>query len=446
MVPNPTHRSRYAEVIRASKRCAVFALAAAVLLALPASPSHAQAFNPFGWFQHVFRVAPRGGYDEYAPPRPHRRYVYHPRIKAPSVAAAPPAAPAVPPSFFVAVIGDSLGEELAQGLATALGDRPEVAVLRDAKEDSGLVRDDFYDWPKVAHDLVTSGQKINVAVMMIGSNDHQTLHDATGSYDPGTPQYQQMYAARVAALSKVFHDAKIPLIWVGLPIMKSNRFSTEMQALNDMYRQNASQNGATYVDTWDDFVDDGGDFSSYGPDVDGQVVRLRALDGIHFTKAGALKLASFVEAQIREILDGAAPQDDAALAKIETTAPAGTNSPASNAAVTPAKPAIGPVLPLTGPALASGGQLATLTASNGAKNDTANLVEQTFVTGKPPAPPAGRADDFSWPRAELASAPAPAKPEPAAVALPAPAKIPVIAPLKASPAKASAAPTPPPSH
>jgi uncharacterized protein len=407
--------------------------AAALLLCLSggASPAEAQ-FSPFNWFQQVFR--PQRSYD-YAPPRP-RVHVYRPRVVA--KVAKPPSVPAVPPTFFVAVLGDSLGQLLGQGLTTALSDRPEVEVLRDAKEDSGLVRDDYYDWPKAAHDLVASGQKINVAVIMIGSNDHQTLHDSTGSYDPGTPQYQQIYSARIEAVAKTFHDAKIPLLWVGLPIMKTDRFSTEMAALNDLYRQYASRNGATYIDTWEDFVDDDGQFSSYGPDVDGQVVRLRALDGVHFTKAGALKLASFVEPQIRDILNGSAPQDDAALAKIETTAPAGTNSPATGAAVTPVKPPVGPVLPLTGPVLAPGGQLATL-APNAPKTDTASLVEQTFATGKPAPPTPGRADDFAWPRKELAAAPAPQPAPPPVEGPPAPPKAPAPAPVKSAPAKPTAA-------
>jgi len=398
----------------------VLTLAALMLWLGPTVPAaHAQGFNPFSWFQQSFHPQQRS-YDEYAPPRPRRHYVYHPHV---SVANKAPKVPAVPPTFFVAVLGDSLGQLLGQGLTTALSDRPEIEVLRDAKEDSGLVRDDYYDWPKAAHDLVASGQKINVAVMMIGSNDHQTLHDANGSYDPGTPQYEQIYASRIEAVAKIFHDAKIPLLWVGLPIMKSDRFSAEMAALNDMYRQYASRNGATYVDIWEDFVDDSGQFSSVGPDVDGQVVRLRAMDGIHFTKAGALKLASFVQPQIRDILNGAVPQDDAALAKIETTAPAGTNSPAANAAVAPVKPPVGPVLPLTGPVLAPGGQLATLAAAP-TKTDTASLVEQAFVNGKAPAPRPGRADDFAWPRTELVSAP-PAAPKPApALVTTTPAKAP----------------------
>jgi uncharacterized protein len=425
-------RSTYARRLWAALRHPALGLAALVLclglLDMPAA--QAQYFNPFGWFQQVFR--PQRNYDEHRASRPHPRYTYHPH---PTAKVQP--APAVPPSFFVAVLGDSLGQMLGQALSTSLSNRPEVEVLREAKEDSGLVRDDYYDWPKTAHDLATGSQKINVAVIMIGSNDHQTLHDATGSYDPGSDQYEQVYAARIEAIAKAFHDAKIPLIWVGLPVMKSDRYAKAMAALNDMYRQYAGRNGATYVDIWQDFVDDNGQFSPYGPDVDGQVVRLRALDGVHFTKAGALKLASFVEPQIRQILDSEAPPDDAALAKIETTAPAGTNLPAANG-VAPVKPPIGPVLPLTGPVLSAGGRLATLTPAQTRVN-TASLVEQGVVDARLPLPKPGRADDFAWPRQELTAAaplpkpaPSPTRLRPTETAAPAaPAKSKAAAPTSA---------------
>ncbi|MFZ1078751.1 MAG: SGNH family hydrolase [Methylovirgula sp.] len=363
--------------------------AAFLLITAGALTAQAQGFNPLNWFQQMFQPPPPPGYGygqwpRYRPARPH-----------------PPAEkvetkPAVPATFFVAVMGDSLGLLLAQGLAESLSDRPEVGILRDAREDSGLVRDDFYDWTKAAHDLIASGQKINVAVMLIGSNDHQPLRDAGGSYDPGTPKWQEIYAARVEAISVMFRDAKIPLLWVGLPIMKNDRLSSEMVALNDIYRAHASENGASFIDIWDAFGDDRGQFSPYGPDVNGQVVRLRSLDGIHFTKAGAIKLASFVAPDIRQILDAGTPQGDAALAKIETTTPAGTNAPASAAVAPPVKPPIGPVLPLTGPALAPGGQLATPAATG--TGAAQNLIEQTFAAGKPPEAKPGRADDFSWPR------------------------------------------------
>jgi uncharacterized protein len=367
---------------------AVLAGAALWLIAAGALPAQAQGFNPLNWFQQMFQPQPRYGYGYGYGEWP--RY----RTPRPKPAEKVETKPAVPPTFFVAVMGDSIGQLLAQGLTERLSDRPEVGVLREAREDSGLVRDDFYDWTKAAQDLIASGQKINVAVMLIGSNDHQPLRDASGSYDPDTPKWQELYAARVEAVSAVFRDAKIPLLWVGLPIMKSDRFSAEMASFNDIYREHAGKNGATFIDIWEAFGDDRGQFSPYGPDVNGQVVRLRALDGIHFTKAGAVKLASFVEPNIRQILDSGTPQGDAALAKIETTTPEGANAP-GNAAVTPVKPPIGPVLPLTGPVLAPGGQLSTPAADQ--KGEAQNLIEQTLASGKPVAAKPGRADDFSWP-------------------------------------------------
>jgi hypothetical protein len=324
---------------RIGRAAAILSCAALWLIGAGALTAEAQGFNPLNWFQQMFQPQPRYGYGY--------GYGEWPRYRAPRPKPVEKVEtkPAVPPTFFVAVMGDSIAELLAQGLTERLSDRPEVGVLREAREDSGLVRDDFYDWTKAAHDLISSGQKINVAVMLIGSNDHQPLRDASGSYDPDTPKWQELYAARVEAISAMFRDAKIPLLWVGLPIMKSDRLAAEMASFNDIYREHAGKNGATFIDIWEAFGDDRGQFSPYGPDVNGQVVRLRALDGIHFTKAGAVKLASFVEPNIRQILDSGTPQGDAALAKIETTTPAGTNAP-GNAAVTPVKPPIGPVLPL----------------------------------------------------------------------------------------------------
>jgi hypothetical protein len=371
---------------RIGRSLAVLSGAALWTLAAGALDAQAQGFNPLNWFQQMFQPQPPsyGQWPRYRPPRS----VFPPAEKVEKK-------PTVPPTFFVAVMGDSIAQLLAQGLTDSLSDRPEVGVLREAREDSGLVRDDFYDWTKAAHDLISSGQKINVAIMMIGSNDHQPLRDADGTYDdPSTPKWEDVYAARVEAISAIFHDAKIPLLWVGLPIMKSDRLSSEMAALNDIYRQHATKNGATFIDIWDAFGDDRGEFSPFGPDVNGQVVRLRALDGIHFTKAGAVKLASFVAPNIRQILDAGTPQGDAALAKIETTNPAGINAPAS-AAVAPVKPPIGPVLPLTGPVLAPGGQLVTPAATEA--GEAQNLIQQTFAASKPPEAKPGRADDFSWP-------------------------------------------------
>lgn len=374
----------------------------ALLLAVPfATPAAAQGFSPFNWFQQTFPSYrppwPSGNHYQRRGYRPQRRYRRaHTGPRTEHAVEKAEQKPAVPPSFFVAVLGDFLGQMLAQGLTEAMADRPEVAVLRKTHESSGLVRDDFYDWTKAVRELLASGQKINVAVMLIGSNDHQPLRDGGNSYEPGSPQWTAIYARRIETIAGLFRDAKIPLLWVGLPIMRSDRFSAEMASLNDLYRDHAAKAGATFIDVWDGFGDDNGRFSAYGPNVTGQLVRLRTGDGIYFTKAGSRKLAQFAETEVRRILDATKPKDNSALAKIETTTPAGASTP-SAAKVAPVKPPIGPVLPLTGPVLTPGGELVTDTPASKHKSEAQNLIDKVFVNGRAPQPKPGRADDFSWP-------------------------------------------------
>jgi hypothetical protein len=43
--------------------------------------------------------------------------------------------------------------------------------------------------------------------------------------------------------------------------------------------------------------------AALGPDFEGQIRRLRSYDGVYFTKAGARKLAHYVERKINRLLE-----------------------------------------------------------------------------------------------------------------------------------------------
>jgi uncharacterized protein len=371
-----------------------------------ASPAQAQ-FDPFGWIQQLFQPPP----GHVATPKSEtRRTAPEPRKGRPRSSQAGPhkgeektakarSKPAVAPTYFVAVLGDSLAQQLAQGLTEAFASRPEVAILRKAKEDSGLVRDDFFDWTKAAGDLLASGEKIDFAVMLIGSNDRQVLHDANGSYEPRTPEWLAAYAKRIETIAALFRDKKIPLLWVGLPIMKSESLSADAMAFNEFYRAYAEKTGASYLDIWEIFADESGQYTPVGPDIIGQIVKLRAADGIHFTKAGARKLAHFVEPAVRRNLDEVQPKPGPGMP--EEAVPEASNGPepAATEELPKPKPVAGPVQSLTGPATSPGGELATRTQASGTKNNAAEaIIVQTLQQGRPLAPKPGRADDFSWPR------------------------------------------------
>lgn len=357
----------------------------------------------------VRRLAPHGNYGAPA-------YWHSQSRAAKKSKAKKPAEPAVEPSFFVAVIGDSLGQMLANGLDEAYADRPEIRILHKAKESSGLVRDDFYDWPKAVRDLLASGERVDMAVMMIGSNDRQAIHDGTATHEPFSPRWRELYAARVEAIRAAFREKKILLVWVGLPVMKSEHFSADMAQLNEIYLQSAAQDGAVCIDLWEAFADERSQYEAFGPDINGRIVKLRSGDGVHFTDDGARKVAHFVEGEIKRAFEASRPpageagaepgdppgRDAGAPADQPFVAPGGPQHAAAPSL--PERPAVGPVQSLTAPAAAPNAELARRGKQAGVAEPRAAaaraLVEHIFGEGRDPAPQPGRADDFSWPKNE----------------------------------------------
>jgi hypothetical protein len=319
-------------------------------------------------------------------------------------------------NFFVVVIGDTLGDMLADGLEEAFEDIPEIGVLHKTKESSGLVRTDFYDWPKTAQAIAGGPRKPDVAVMMLGSNDHQPLDVGAQTVEPFSPRWREVYTGRVDAVIRAFKERKIPLVWVGLPMMKAERFSADMGQINEIYRASAASAGVPFIDIWDIFADDHGQYSAFGPDVNGQNVKLRAADGVHFTSAGARKVAHFVEGEVKRIFDerqqqpapeaSAPPAQETGALPATPAGPAPTDQspaapvPAAAPSLPPQRPAIGPTLLLTGPP--GGGQDLARRDKPDPRQPTHVSVERAvaehvFVEGGVQPTRPGRADDFSLP-------------------------------------------------
>ena len=183
----------------------------------------------------------------------------------------------------------------------------------------------------------------------------------------------------------------VPVLWVGLPAIRGPKGTADMLFLDSLYRDAAGKAGITYVDVWDGFVDEAGRFLQKGPDFEGQIRQLRSYDGVYFTKPGARKLAHYVEREITRLL--AARSGPIAL-------PSEPATPDANAV--PGQPAprplAGPILPLVASSVGTD-QLLGGPGTRPASVDA--LAARTLVKGEALTPPAGRADDFAWPRREV---------------------------------------------
>ncbi len=412
-------------------RTAIMAGLAAALLAaslMLAPPAGAQDMNPiydptmprggslfFPRFQPVERArpAPRR---QARPERPVARRMLEPA--APVAAAGAPQPKSPDPDVVIAVLGDTLAELMGAGLDDAFADQPKTVVIRRTRPDSGLVRNDFHDWPKAARELLASDQRVSIAVMLIGSNDRQPIRDGDQVHEPLSERWREIYRERVDAVVQAFRERRVPLVWVGAPPMQNSRLSTDLIAMNELYRQRVERAGGVFVDLWPAFVDAENRFSAVGPDLGGQIARLRTGDGVHFTRSGARKAAHFADVALRRIIPDlsagpvlAAPspadvtplpielQPGGVERLIDQMARAATGLEPVAAPVFVVKPIAGPVLPLTGPAISRGGALLPGLAAARGEGQGAVDAARVFGEGRAPAPVAGRADDFRWPRA-----------------------------------------------
>ena len=219
----------------------------------------------------------------------------------------------------------------------------------------------------------------------------KSTRSPNGVYEFREERWVELYTRKIEEMIAVLKSKGVPVLWVGLPAMHGAKTTADMLFLDSLYRDAAGKAGITYVDVWDGFVDEAGRFLQQGPDFEGQIRRLRSNDGVYFTKPGARKLAHYVEREISRLLA-------ARSAPIELpTEPATPDANAVPGQPAP-RPLAGPIVPLVASSVGTD-QLLGGPGSRPAAVDP--LAARTLVKGEPLVPPAGRADDFAWPRREI---------------------------------------------
>ncbi|NPV25308.1 SGNH/GDSL hydrolase family protein [Bradyrhizobium aeschynomenes] len=204
-------------------------------------------------------------------------------------------------------------------------------------------------------------------------------------------RWVELYTKKIEELIAVAKTKGVPVLWVGLPAVRGPKGTADTLFLDSLYRDVAGKTGITYVDVWDGFVDEAGRFLHKGPDFEGQIRQLRSYDGVYFTKPGARKLAHYAEREINRLLAARSTPLELPNEPATPDANAVPGQPAP-------RPMAGPILPLVASSVGTD-QLLGGPGSRPAAVDA--LASRTLVKGEALSPPAGRADDFAWPRREV---------------------------------------------
>lgn len=299
-----------------------------------------------------------------------------------------------PDARTILVVGDFMAGSLAKDLETVFAENASVKVADRSKGSSGFVRDDFYNWPAEIGTLLET-EKPAAIVVMLGSNDRQQMQIGEVREAPRSEAWTKEYENRTLAFGKHISTSKVPFLWVGMPAFRSGKMTSDMLAFNEIYRASAEQSGGEFVDIWDGFVDENGAFITRGPDINGQLVTLRADDGINFTRAGKRKLAFYTEKPLLKILGLTSP-----VATAPALTPMGLSVETPAEAAAPVNIDRTPPMLLNDPALDGGTDLLGAAPPN-----TSAATARKIVGGRDePAPSPGRADDFSWPQKKVPEA------------------------------------------
>lgn len=208
--------------------------------------------------------------------------------------------------YQLSVVGDTFAEGLLSGMVEAMGTDTRLNIQRSVRELPGVMTADF-ETRMTEFEAAIDGTALHVAIVMVGENDRVALKGTSSQRKVAiaTPEWLAEYSRRIDRIMKVLKRRNPGIYWVGLPNLSRGDAGEQAQKMNDVIRERAYLNGIKYIDAFAGFSDEAGNYTAYGPDLQGKIRVLRQADGEHFTDAGNRKLAHFVEKDLRQDLNQA---------------------------------------------------------------------------------------------------------------------------------------------
>ena len=231
-------------------------------------------------------------------------------------------------TYKTLVVGDSFADGVLSGLIEAFGPDSRLQIARKHRSMAGIARNDIDDELKSLEEFLTR-EPSHITIVMVGREDRTPIRSGNKRLPVGRDDWRDEYGRRVDRLMKLLKRRGGAVYWVGLPVVRRQDWTDDIQVINDVVRDRAYLNGIKYIDAFTGFADEGGGYNPDGPDSGGRIRVMRSPDGVGFTEAGNRKLAHFIEREIRR---------DLTQAKNERTIPL-AGSEADQRKINPAKSA-----------------------------------------------------------------------------------------------------------
>ena len=115
----------------------------------------------------------------------------------------------------------------------------------------------------------------------------------------GSPRWYSFYSQRLTYFFARVQQHGIPVLWVGLPVMRDAPFDSGMRLISRMHEEHAERHGAVFLDIARFTADSEGAYLEKLTIGGGRERRFRHEDGVHFWEFGYDRIAAHVLATIR---------------------------------------------------------------------------------------------------------------------------------------------------
>jgi uncharacterized protein len=197
----------------------------------------------------------------------------------------------------VAVIGDSVAEDLWFGLSEVRPKSAHYIFVQHGKASTGLTQPSLFDWPAKARELAQ--ESWGAALILLGLNDNLPIKVEKKWMEAGTPAWRKVYGERAVDLMRSFTSNNIPLVWIGPPCVRAKGMDRGMLAIHDVLAERVPAAGGIFISSRDFTVGPDREYASSLEGGNGKSILLRHSDGVHFTSAGNRYLAENVLKALR---------------------------------------------------------------------------------------------------------------------------------------------------
>ncbi len=208
------------------------------------------------------------------------------------------------------IAGDSLVIVPGESLLRAAGGSPVLDPVGpvDGRISTGLERPDVFNWFTHLRDVMKQDEPDAVVLMFGGNDDHDFMTGlpegvTIGPFDSAS--WVAEYRRRVGGLMDTITRDGAFLVWIGLPITHDPAQTRRFDTINAIVHSEAAKRPGrvTYLDTYFNFAGADGGYAQYLATDSGQLVKMRADDGVHFERAAGDLIAREVLQRLNQRFD-----------------------------------------------------------------------------------------------------------------------------------------------